>query len=268
MGNSVLRVNWDDTEDVGIITHYKGEPFTGICYEVHDNGNLKEEIEMVNGLKHGDGKLFYENGQLNIDRNFKDDQQHGKFIKYYEDGKLQVESEWDNGEQRGIQKSYSEDGSMNTLDYEEEYRKEHRIRDFKDSNIKENSVKSEFLKRVRLFNEDFKNEYNFTIDFGGNGGGFFTDNYEFKITTNDGEMIEGHWDYHNDDNFLYDLIHDSGIKIDYNDYGTTGIVEYNGSTNKLIITTIVIGDVDEDDDELEYEEIEDKYGKDYSLDIN
>ena len=22
-----LRVHWDDTEDVGIVTHYKGEPF-------------------------------------------------------------------------------------------------------------------------------------------------------------------------------------------------------------------------------------------------
>ena len=38
--NNETRVNWDDTEDVGIVTHYKGKAFTGICYGLHENGNL------------------------------------------------------------------------------------------------------------------------------------------------------------------------------------------------------------------------------------
>ena len=29
---SKIRVNFESTEDVGIVTHYKGKPFTGIGY--------------------------------------------------------------------------------------------------------------------------------------------------------------------------------------------------------------------------------------------
>ncbi len=46
-----LCVNWDEMEDVGIVTHYKGKPFTGIAIELHEFG--KVEYEMENGLKHG-----------------------------------------------------------------------------------------------------------------------------------------------------------------------------------------------------------------------
>ena len=43
-----LRINWNETKDIGIVTHYKGDPFTGICYDLHENGNLYEELEMLN----------------------------------------------------------------------------------------------------------------------------------------------------------------------------------------------------------------------------
>tara|TARA_B100001142_G_C13802111_1_gene449245 strand:+ start:353 stop:511 length:159 start_codon:yes stop_codon:yes gene_type:complete len=36
--SSILKVNWDEIEDVGIVSHYKGKPFTGIAYELHENG--------------------------------------------------------------------------------------------------------------------------------------------------------------------------------------------------------------------------------------
>lgn len=41
---SKIRVNFESTEDVGIVTHYRGKPFTGIGYLLYKNGKLKNEI--------------------------------------------------------------------------------------------------------------------------------------------------------------------------------------------------------------------------------
>ena len=84
--DSVSRVNWDDTEDVGIITHYKGKPFTGICYGLYDNGNLEDEYEMLDGLKHGKAVLYYDNGQIKSESNWKDDKQEGLTKDFHENG--------------------------------------------------------------------------------------------------------------------------------------------------------------------------------------
>ena len=71
---SRLRVNWDETDDVGIVTYYKNKPFTGIAYSLYDNGNIKEEIEMVDGLKHGSGTNYSENGEIDLVLNYIDDE--------------------------------------------------------------------------------------------------------------------------------------------------------------------------------------------------
>ena len=58
------RINWVEMEDVEIITHYKGKPFTGIAYGLHENGNVAEETEMLDGLKHGEQVLYYEDSSV------------------------------------------------------------------------------------------------------------------------------------------------------------------------------------------------------------
>ena len=42
----IIRVNSDDCEDIGIVTHYKGKPLTGICFELSENSNLSMEISI------------------------------------------------------------------------------------------------------------------------------------------------------------------------------------------------------------------------------
>lgn len=68
-----LRINWEETEDIGIFTHYKGKPFSGIAFSLYDNGNLEEEIEMLNGLKHGKGICYSKNGDVADTIIYKDD---------------------------------------------------------------------------------------------------------------------------------------------------------------------------------------------------
>ena len=50
---NVMRVNENEMEDIGVTTHYKGKPFTGIAFASDDNGFVYIESEMLEGLKHG-----------------------------------------------------------------------------------------------------------------------------------------------------------------------------------------------------------------------
>lgn len=52
-----IRVHWDDTEDIGIVTHVNGKPFTGVVFRQSRFGAIWEETDFVDGLKHGKLKL-------------------------------------------------------------------------------------------------------------------------------------------------------------------------------------------------------------------
>ena len=52
-----VNAQLDKMEDVGIVTHFKGRPFTGVGFRLHENGELKLECTFKDGLKHG--KTFY-----------------------------------------------------------------------------------------------------------------------------------------------------------------------------------------------------------------
>ena len=50
-------------EETGIITHYKGKPFSGIIF-IFDHGQIQTEYEMLDGLKNGIAKEFDNNGSI------------------------------------------------------------------------------------------------------------------------------------------------------------------------------------------------------------
>jgi len=52
------RVNFRDMENVNNILYYKEAPFTGIGYELYDNGKIKEEFDIIKGIKHGNSAVF------------------------------------------------------------------------------------------------------------------------------------------------------------------------------------------------------------------
>ena len=105
----VLRVNWDETEDVGIVTHYKGEPFTGICFSLFDNGNVDNECEMKNGLKDGVSKYFNDNGDLIREWNYTNDKRNGICKWYHDNGKIKMEVGYNN-ESQEYQKEFDING--------------------------------------------------------------------------------------------------------------------------------------------------------------
>ena len=65
IANDVLRVNCSDLEDIGIITHHKGKPFTGIAEE-YTNNLLNKEFILKDGLKEGINQ-YHPNGKLHAE---------------------------------------------------------------------------------------------------------------------------------------------------------------------------------------------------------
>jgi hypothetical protein len=54
--------------------------------EFYDDGSLKLSVELKNGLKHGDLKVYYPSGETKISGRFKNDEPVGKWKYYTEDG--------------------------------------------------------------------------------------------------------------------------------------------------------------------------------------
>ena len=83
--SSVLRVNDDELEDVGIITHYNGKPFDGIGL-TYEKGNLIIETPYHNGLKEGIEKRYFENGKLELEDEYTNDKHKRRINEYLDDG--------------------------------------------------------------------------------------------------------------------------------------------------------------------------------------
>ena len=86
--DKIIRVNEGELTDEGIVTLYRGEPFTGIMYCNFENSDIiSDEYDMVKGLKHGTYKHFYVggkfSGKLRIEHNFINDE-HDKIVGFYD----------------------------------------------------------------------------------------------------------------------------------------------------------------------------------------
>jgi antitoxin component YwqK of YwqJK toxin-antitoxin module len=64
------RVNYDDLEADKYgndFFYWKGKPFTGIAFELHPNGQLSCEVEMVEGMANGFVREWFPSGQLKLE---------------------------------------------------------------------------------------------------------------------------------------------------------------------------------------------------------
>jgi len=94
------RVNDDSLEDIGIVTHFKGIPFTGIAVITNKrNNNITDEIEMLEGLKHGDYFKYHPtSGKLSKHSNYFKDLIDGEQIHYNVDSsKITLKSYYKKG---------------------------------------------------------------------------------------------------------------------------------------------------------------------------
>lgn len=67
---------------------YNGEPYTGIVFENYSDGNLKNEVKVVNGIMSGESKEYYPNGELKELTTFESGVPTGLHELYFESGQL------------------------------------------------------------------------------------------------------------------------------------------------------------------------------------
>ena len=90
----------------------ENKPYTGTFIKKFENGNLREEKNYKNGLRHGKQEIYDRSGQLLLLDTYKNGQKDGPHRGYYENGNLQTEAMYKNGKNDGATRVYYENGQL------------------------------------------------------------------------------------------------------------------------------------------------------------
>ena len=88
------------------------EPVTGIEETFHENGQLLEKSNYVDGELYGLSELFYKSGQLELRRNYIDDELNGLHEEFDENGQFILRMNFIDGEVNGLYEEFDENGNL------------------------------------------------------------------------------------------------------------------------------------------------------------
>lgn len=104
----------------GVYYDDHGTPYTGTYHSYYENGQVKSEIPLVNGLKSGSMILYFPNGQVNEIRAYKDGKMDGTWLTFTEKGSKVAEANYADGLKNGKWFIWDENG---VLRYDMTYQK-------------------------------------------------------------------------------------------------------------------------------------------------
>ena len=92
-------VNFDELEDREGVAYLKNSdsPYTGKCFEFHDNGQKKTERNVKDGKPDGLSVKWHENGQKKSEVNFKDGKLDGLTVSWHKNGQKKTEINYKDG---------------------------------------------------------------------------------------------------------------------------------------------------------------------------
>ncbi len=105
-------------EKDGIYYNSKGDLYSGTYIEYFPDGNVRLEMEVQDGKKHGKTAYYYEDGSPKEVRNFSHNLMDGTWIKWASSGTRIAEARYQEGKKHGKWFIWDENG---TLRYEMEY---------------------------------------------------------------------------------------------------------------------------------------------------
>jgi len=92
---SALRVPDSELEfGPDLVMHYRGQPFTGIAFDVVADGT-RSELSYVDGLQHGPARDWDASGRLRAEDFWRTNVRHGVSRTYDENGAVISEQWWD-----------------------------------------------------------------------------------------------------------------------------------------------------------------------------
>ena len=94
---NVIRLKDGEYEMKGDVAFHDGARFTGVTYDLFDNGQTAQEITLVDGLPEGFWREWFESGQLALESECKGGVKHGKTTAWYPDGKIKSAGSYEYG---------------------------------------------------------------------------------------------------------------------------------------------------------------------------
>lgn len=88
------------------------ETSSGDFIELHENGNIKIQGNLVDRKREGHWETFYPNGVKQSESNYKNGLLNGKSASYYPNGSTRYVGEYYDDKQTGIWYFYNEDGAF------------------------------------------------------------------------------------------------------------------------------------------------------------
>ena len=105
--NYVLLVE----RDLVYYTKDKNKPYSGDVFSLDENGEIKEEVTLEDGLVwNGKWSRYYENGEKKNEVNYKDGKEDGTWTRWYENGQKYSEGIYGDGKWIS-EKCWNEDGN-------------------------------------------------------------------------------------------------------------------------------------------------------------
>jgi antitoxin component YwqK of YwqJK toxin-antitoxin module len=98
--------------DDGLYYDENGDLFSGAYKEYYESGNIKTEMSIKKGQKHGTTVLYFYNGQANEVRNYKSNQMHGTWETFNETGTRTAEANYKKGKKHGKWLIWDENGNL------------------------------------------------------------------------------------------------------------------------------------------------------------
>jgi antitoxin component YwqK of YwqJK toxin-antitoxin module len=74
-------------EEEGVYV-FEERPFTGTAWRRHANGSLAEEVQYVNGEKHGLHFAFFANVRVSLVARYREGKLHGESLRWWDHGAL------------------------------------------------------------------------------------------------------------------------------------------------------------------------------------
>lgn len=99
-------------EKDGIYYNEKSEPFTGIHFEHFEDGSVKMEVSIADGVLDGITKVYYPDGTMHEKRSYKKGKMHGTWITWNEKGSKISEANYMDGNKEGKWHIWAEDGTL------------------------------------------------------------------------------------------------------------------------------------------------------------
>jgi antitoxin component YwqK of YwqJK toxin-antitoxin module len=101
----------------GITYHQDtNEPVTGIVEEFHDNGQLRERGNFIDGEPEGLREWFHDNGQLQQRINFIDGKQEGLLEVFHANGQLEFKGNLKDDKLDGLLETFDRSGNLTKTD--------------------------------------------------------------------------------------------------------------------------------------------------------